>query len=77
MGTKETSEDLMSKVKPVVVRNTNELAAALGVSPADALDLEIRSQLNDKIIDTVKTSGMTHAQVAKTVGCPARASPRC
>lgn len=55
----------MNKLKPIIVRNVGELASALRLSPADAVDLEIRSQINDKIIDAVKRSGLTHAQVAK------------
>jgi predicted XRE-type DNA-binding protein len=58
----------MNKLKPVVVRNANELAHALDLSPSDAVELEIRAQINDKIIDAVKKSGLTHAQVAKAAG---------
>lgn len=58
----------MSKVKPIVVRNVGELARALRLSPSDAVELEIRSQINDKIIEGVRLSGLTHAQVAKAVG---------
>ena len=55
----------MKKVKPVVAKNARELARALGLTPADAFELEIRSALNDKIIEVVKERGLTHAQVAK------------
>jgi predicted XRE-type DNA-binding protein len=55
----------MKKVKPIVIRDAKDLARALGLSPADAVELEIRGQLNDKIIEAVKKSGLTHAQVAK------------
>ena len=55
----------MKKLKPIVVRNATELASALGLSASDAVELEVRSQLNDKIIEAVKKSGLTHAQVAK------------
>ncbi len=55
----------MKKVTPVVARNSRELAKALGLTPADGLEIEIRSDLNDKIIEVVKNSGLTHAQVAK------------
>lgn len=58
----------MKKIKPVIVRNAAELSQALGLSPADADELEIRSQINDTIIKAVKKSGLTHAQVAKTAG---------
>lgn len=55
----------MKKVKPVVARNARELAKALGLTPADGLEIEIRSDLNDKIIEVVKESELTHLQVAK------------
>ena len=55
----------MKKVKPVVARNAKELAKALGLTPSDAVEFEIRSSLNDKIIEVVNERGLTHAQVAK------------
>jgi predicted XRE-type DNA-binding protein len=58
----------MKKVKPVVVRNAAELARAFGLSPADAVQMEIRQQINQKITVAVKRSGMTHAQVAESAG---------
>ena len=58
----------MKKIKPVIARNATELARALDLSPADAVELELRSQINDKIIAAVKKSGLTHAQVAKAAG---------
>ena len=41
----------MKKPKATVTRTASELAAALGLSPADGLEIEIRSNLNDKIIE--------------------------
>ena len=55
----------MKKVKPVVARNARELAAVLGLTPADGLEIEIRSDLNDKIIEVVKKKALTHDQVAR------------
>src|SRR5438552_16974949 len=55
----------MKKVKPIVARNARELAKALGLTPADGVDIEIRSDLNDKIIEVVSERGLTHSQVAK------------
>jgi predicted XRE-type DNA-binding protein len=55
----------MNKVKPVVARDAKELAKALGLSPADGVEIEIRSDLNDKIIQVVNQRGLTHSQVAK------------
>ena len=55
----------MKKVKPIVARNAKELAKALGLTPADGLEIEIRSDLNNKIIEVVNKRGLTHAQIAK------------
>ncbi len=55
----------MKKVKPIIARNAKELAEILGLSPADGLEIEIRSDLNDKIVEVIAKKGLTHAQVAK------------
>jgi predicted XRE-type DNA-binding protein len=55
----------MKKVKPAVARNARELAALLGLTPAEGLEIEIRSGLNDKIIEVVTKRGLTHEQVAR------------
>ena len=55
----------MKKSKATIARNAKELAEALGLSPADGLEIEIRSDLNDKIIEVVKKKGLTHVEVAK------------
>lgn len=55
----------MKKVNPVVARNARELAKALGLTPADGVEIQIRSDLNDKIIEVVDARGLTHSQVAK------------
>lgn len=55
----------MKKVKATITRNAKELAEALGLSPAEGIEIEVRSDLNDKIIEVVKKKGLTHAQVAK------------
>src|SRR5277367_3184805 len=55
----------MKKAKVIVTRTTAELAAALKLSSADAVEMDIRRRLNDKLIEAVSRSGLTHAQVAK------------
>jgi len=55
----------MKKIKPVLTKNAKELAVALGFNEAVGLEFEIRSDINDKIIETVMKQGLTHAQVAK------------
>ena len=58
----------MSKIKGIVARNASELAEALGFTPAEGLEIKIRSNLNDNIIAVVQKKGLTHAQVAKLAG---------
>src|ERR1700733_13832961 len=55
----------MRKVRPIVTHNARELARALGLSPTDAAEMALRCRLNEKIIASVKKSGLTHAEVAK------------
>ena len=55
----------MKKLKSIKTKSASELAAALGLTPADAVQIEVRSSLNDKIIEIVKKKGFTHLQVSK------------
>ncbi|HKA53591.1 MAG TPA: XRE family transcriptional regulator [Candidatus Binatia bacterium] len=55
----------MRKSKPIVTRDAVELAAVLGLSPVDGAEIQLRSDLNDKIIEAVRKTGLTHGQVAK------------
>jgi hypothetical protein len=55
----------MKKNKTVVTKTASELAEALGLYPADGVEIELRSDLNNKIISVVESKGLTHAQVAK------------
>lgn len=50
----------MKKVRPVVARNGRELAKVLGLTPADEMEIEFRSGLNDKIIEVVGKKGLTY-----------------
>jgi predicted XRE-type DNA-binding protein len=55
----------MRKAKPLVAQNAAELATVLGLSPADGAEIQLRSDLNDKIIEVVQKTGLTHSQVAE------------
>jgi predicted XRE-type DNA-binding protein len=55
----------MKKPKSFVAKNATELAHLLGLSPADGAEIELRSDLNDKIIEIVRKTGLTHGQVAQ------------
>lgn len=48
----------MKKVKLIVARNAKGLAKALGLTPADAVEFEIRSALNDKIVEVINERGL-------------------
>jgi predicted XRE-type DNA-binding protein len=54
----------MKRSKAIIARNAAELANALGLTPSDSIEIEFRSDLNDKIIEVVKKKGLTHKQVA-------------
>jgi predicted XRE-type DNA-binding protein len=55
----------MKKGKAVVASNARELAKVLGLTPADGMEIEFRSDLNDKIIEVVTRKRLTHADVAR------------
>jgi predicted XRE-type DNA-binding protein len=53
------------KVKVTVTRDAAGLARALGLAPADGAEIELRSNLNSKIIEVARRRGLTHAQIAR------------
>ena len=55
----------MRRARPIVAKDAAELAAVLGLSPVDGAEIQLRSDLNDKIIEVVRKTGLTHNQVAK------------
>ena len=55
----------MKKINPVVARNAKELAGVLGLAPADGAEIELRSELNSKIVEIVARKKLTHEEVAK------------
>ena len=55
----------MRKVRPIVARDANALARALGLTPAAGMEIQFRSDLNDKIIEVVSKKGLTHSDVAR------------
>ena len=58
----------MKNTKTIETRTAEELAEFLGLSPADGFEIEVRTELNSKIIEIVEKRGLTHAQVAKLAG---------
>lgn len=55
----------MKTPKPVVTRTAAELAKALGLNPADGAEIELRANLNAKIVEVVQRKRLTHADVAR------------
>jgi predicted XRE-type DNA-binding protein len=64
-GKKRLMSCSMKKNKPIIARSARELAKILGLSATDGLEIEIRSDLNDKIVEVIKDKKLTHAQVAR------------
>lgn len=55
----------MKRSKAIVTRTSSELAKALGLNPADGAEIQLRSDLNSKIVEIVQSKGLTHTQVAR------------
>ena len=55
----------MPKIKKTVTKDANELAEALDLTPADAVEWVMRHSLTEKIIDTAKRNRLTVSEVAK------------
>lgn len=57
----------MSK-KSKTTKTSKDLAMALGLSNADAVEWEVRHSITQKIIDTVNKKSLTVTEVAKNAG---------
>jgi hypothetical protein len=57
----------MKKNKVVVTKNPKELAAALGLSPLDAIEWEVRLMITNKIISSSESSDLTVTDIAKRI----------
>ena len=55
----------MPRIKPVVVRTPEELADALGLSPADAKEWQVQHELLKRLRRIVAKQGITHAEIAR------------
>ena len=58
----------MKKNKVVVTKNSKELAAALGLSPLDSIEWEVRLMITNKIISSSESSDLTVTVIAKIAG---------
>jgi predicted XRE-type DNA-binding protein len=52
----------------IATRNLHELARALGLTPAQGAEIEVRSVLCDKLISVAHREGLTGAQIARSAG---------
>jgi predicted XRE-type DNA-binding protein len=57
----------MRKTNRVTTRSARELARALALAPEDAIEIDVRSLLVDKIVSAVAERELTHAEAAKLV----------
>ena len=58
----------MKKNKVVVTKNSKELATALGLSPLDAIEWEVRLMITNKLISSSESSDLTVTDIAKIAG---------
>jgi predicted XRE-type DNA-binding protein len=56
---------MRKKTKPIVARNVYELASAIGLTRADAEEIQRRAKLVDAITAAVQRNGWTHARLAR------------
>jgi predicted XRE-type DNA-binding protein len=56
------------KSNRIVTRTSRQLARALSLEPEDALEIEVRASLVEKIVVAVTRGDLTHGEVAKLAG---------
>jgi predicted XRE-type DNA-binding protein len=57
----------MKKTNRVVTRTARELARALALAPEDAIEIDVRLLLVDKIVSAVAQRDLTHSEAARLV----------
>ncbi len=57
----------MKRTNRVTTRTARELARALALAPEDAIEIDVRSVLVDKIVSAVAERDLTHAEAARLV----------
>jgi predicted XRE-type DNA-binding protein len=58
----------MRKVKPILTSTPEELAAALGLSAAEAKEWQVQHVLLKRLKEIVRRQKITHAEIAKRAG---------
>jgi len=59
---------MRSNKRLVTTKTPTQLAAALGLPPSAGVEIQVRSELNDRLIKIVQSEGITHAQLARLSG---------
>lgn len=57
-----------SRLKPIISKTPEELAAALGLSAAEAKERQVQHVLLKRLKEIVRKQKITHAEVAKQAG---------
>src|SRR6266851_4121241 len=58
----------MHKVKPIIAATPEELASALGLSPAAAKEWHVQHVLLKRLKEITRKQGITHAEIARRAG---------
>jgi predicted XRE-type DNA-binding protein len=58
----------MHRLKPIVCKTPEELAAAMGLSATEAKEWQLQHALLKRLKEIVLRQGITHAEVAKRAG---------
>jgi predicted XRE-type DNA-binding protein len=58
----------MPGLKPIVASTPEELAAALGLSPAEAKEWQVQHVLLKRLKEIVRRQNITHAEIAERAG---------
>lgn len=58
----------MRRLKPIVATTPEDLAAALGLSTADAKEWQVQHALLKRLKEIVRRQKITHAEVARRAG---------
>lgn len=58
----------MHRLKPIVATTPEDLAAALGLSTADAKEWQVQHALLKRLKEIVRRQKITHAEVARRAG---------
>src|SRR5215471_2832520 len=58
----------MHKLKPIIAKTPEDLAAVLGLSPAAGKEWQVQHALLKRLQEIVRKRGITHAEIAKRSG---------